>query len=148
MASLNRVILIGNLTKDPDLRYTPDGVPVSNFRIAVGRRFRPAGEKNEEEPSDRTNQADFFTIVVWRRLAEICCEYLKKGKQVAVEGRLQSRSWETADGQKRSTVEVIAENVQFLGSPGVREKIESEFDAEVQLEPEEAGDEAGEGVPF
>lgn len=148
MASLNRVVLIGNLTKDPELRYTPAGIPVSSLRIAVGRRFRQASDKNEGEDNAKDNQADFFTVVVWRRLAEICCEYLQKGKQVAVEGRLQSRSWETADGQRRSIVEVVAENVQFLGAPGPKGKIEQEFDAEVVSEAlEEAGD-VGEEVPF
>jgi single-strand DNA-binding protein len=105
--------LIGNLTKDPELRYTPDGIPVSSLRIAVGRRFKQASDKAEAGDNNQANTADFFTVVVWRRLAEICCEYLKKGKQVAIDGRLQSRSWETSDGQKRSTVEVVAENVQL-----------------------------------
>lgn len=112
MASLNRVVLVGNLTRDPELRATPNGYTVANFGIAVNRlRANKQGER----------EADFFTIITWNKLADICGQYLKKGSPVAVEGRLQSRSWETAEGQKRSTVEVVADNVQFLSranSPG------------------------------
>jgi len=108
MASLNRVILVGNLTRDPELRFTPSGSPVAGFGLAVNRTYtNKQGEKVEN--------VDFFNIVVWAKLAELCTEYLKKGRPVALEGRLQSRSWETEDGQKRSVVEVVAENVQFLG---------------------------------
>lgn len=109
MASLNRVILVGNLTRDPELRFTPSGSPVAGFGLAVNRTYtNKQGEKVEN--------VDFFNIVVWAKLAELCAEYLKKGRPVALEGRLSSRSWETEDGQKRSVVEVVAENVQFLGS--------------------------------
>jgi single-strand DNA-binding protein len=107
MVSLNRVFLIGNLTKDPELRYAPSGTAVANLRVAVNHQYTNSqGEKVEE--------ASFFNIVVWGRQAETCCEYLKKGRAVFVEGRLRSRSWETPEGQKRSTVEVIANRVQFL----------------------------------
>jgi single-strand DNA-binding protein len=111
MASLNRVILIGNLTRDPELRFTPGGSAVAGFGLAVNRTYtNKQGEKVEN--------VDFFNIVVWAKLAELCSQYLKKGSPAAIEGRLQSRSWETEQGQKRSTVEVVAENVQFLGRPG------------------------------
>lgn len=111
MASLNRVILIGNLTRDPELRFTPSGSPVANFGLAVNRSYtNKAGEK--------VDNVDYFNIVAWAKLAELCAEYIRKGSPVAIEGRLQSRSWETEDGQKRSAVEVVAENVQFLGRPG------------------------------
>lgn len=111
MASLNRVILIGNLTRDPELRFTPTGSPVAGFGLAVNRVYtNKQGEKVEN--------VDFFNIVVWAKLAELCAEYIHKGSPVAVEGRLQSRSWETEDGQKRSTVEIVAENVQFLARSG------------------------------
>lgn len=111
MASLNRVILVGNLTRDPELRFTPGGSPVAGFGLAVNRVYtNKQGEKVEN--------VDFFNIVVWAKLAERCVEYIHKGSPVALEGRLQSRSWETEDGQKRSVVEVVAENVQFLGRPG------------------------------
>jgi single-strand DNA-binding protein len=110
MASLNKVLLIGNLTKDPELRYTPNGIAVVNLRIAVNRRFRDraSGELKEE--------TCFITVTAWDKQAEACNQYLKKGSPVFVEGTLQSRSWETSDKQKRSTIEVRAERVQFLGS--------------------------------
>ena len=106
-ASLNKVLLIGNLTRDPELRYVPSGTAVATFTVAVNRVYTSqAGEKKEE--------VAFIKIVVWGRRAEVCGEYLSKGSPVFVEGRLQSRSWEGQDGQKRSTTEVIADNVQFL----------------------------------
>ena len=110
-ASLNKVLLIGNLTRDPELRYVPSGTAVATFTIAVNRVYTSqAGEKKEE--------VSFIRIVVWGRRAEVCGEYLSKGSPVFVEGRLQSRSWEGQDGQKRSTTEVIADNVQFLRGAG------------------------------
>ena len=106
-ASLNRVFLIGNLTRDPELRYVPSGTAVANFDIAVNRTYSAqSGEKKEE--------TSFIKVVVWARRAEVCAEYLGKGSPVFVEGRLRSRSWETQEGQKRSTIEVVASNVQFL----------------------------------
>lgn len=107
MATLNKVMLIGNLTRDPELRYVPSGSAVATFTLAVNRVYKTqTGEKKE--------QTSFIRIVVWGRRAEVCGEYLTKGSPVFVEGRIQSRDWETQDGQKRNTVEVIADNVQFL----------------------------------
>ncbi|MBP9733548.1 MAG: single-stranded DNA-binding protein [Candidatus Omnitrophica bacterium] len=112
MASLNRVMLIGNLTRDPELRYIPSGTAVTTFSIAVNRVYKtPSGEKKED--------VSFIRIVVWGKMGETCAEYLKKGSSCFVEGRLQSRSWDAPDGQKRSITEVNALNVQFLGGrPG------------------------------
>lgn len=107
MASLNRVVLIGNLTKDPELRYTPGGQPVTTLRLAVNDR-RKVGDEWQE-------QAHFFDVTVWGKQAENCSQYLRKGRPVAVDGRLQSRQWETPEGQKRTAVEVVAERVVFLG---------------------------------
>lgn len=129
MASYNRVILMGNLTRDPELRYTPGGTAVANFGIAINRRFKTEDEVREE--------VDFFDIVVWGKQAENCSEYLSKGRSVLVEGRLQQNRWETSEGQKRSKVEVVANTVQFLGSksaegakaaPGSDGDDDSEFD--------------------
>lgn len=107
MASFNKVMLIGNLTRDPELRYIPSGSAVVTFTVAVNRVYKTqTGEKKE--------QVSFIRVVVWGRRAEVCGEYLSKGSPVFVEGRLQSREWEAQDGQKRSTIEVIADNVQFL----------------------------------
>ena len=109
MVSLNRILLIGNLTKDPELRYTPGGVAVANLRMAVNSMFKSqSGERKEE--------TCFVTIVVWSKQAELCQQYLKKGRSIFVEGRLVSRSWE-AEGKTRSTMEVRADRVQFLGGP-------------------------------
>ena len=111
MANLNKVLLIGNLTKDPELRYTPQGIAVVNLRLAVNRRWKDkAGEQKEE--------VCFITVVAWDKQAEVCNQYLRKGAPIFVEGRLQSRSWDDAAGQKRSVIEVRAERVQFLGQGG------------------------------
>ena len=108
MANLNKVFLIGNLTRDPELRYIPSGTAVATFTVAAGRVYTASsGEKKEE--------TCFVRVVSWARQAELCGEYLSKGSPIFVEGRLQSRSWETPDGQKRSTIEVVAQNIQFLG---------------------------------
>ena len=108
MAKLNKVFLIGNLTRDPELRYVPSGAAVATFTVATNRAYTlQSGEKKEE--------VCYVRVVVWGKLAEICGEYLSKGSPVFVEGRLQSRSWETPQGEKRSTLEAVAQNVQFLG---------------------------------
>ncbi len=102
---LNRVILIGRLTADPELRYTPSGVPVANFRIAVDRPFTNAAGERE---------TDFINIVAWRQRAEFAANYLGKGRLVAIDGRLQIRQWTTQDGQRRQTAEVVADDVRGL----------------------------------
>lgn len=104
---LNKIIIIGNLTKDPELRYTSQGTAVVSLRLASNRRWKDKAGQDKEE-------ACFFTAVVWGKRAENCNQYLKKGKPVFIEGRLQSRSWEDDAGQKRYTIEVLAENIQFL----------------------------------
>jgi single-strand DNA-binding protein len=102
---LNRVILIGRLTADPDLRYTGSGLPVANFRLAVDRSFKSAsGER----------QTDFINIVAWRQRAEFAANYLTKGRLVAVDGKLQIREWTTQDGQRRQTAEVVADELRGL----------------------------------
>ena len=124
MASYNKVLLMGNLTKDPELRYTPQGTAVANLRLAVNRKFRNKNQELKEEVC-------FITAVVWNKQAETCNQYLQKGRPVFVEGRLQSRSWEDNAGQKRSVIEVRAERVQFLGSPGPRPAAEPVASPEV-----------------
>ena len=115
MASLNKVLLIGNLTRDPELRYIPSGSAVASFTLAMNRVYKlQTGEKKEE--------VSFVRVVVWGRLAEVCNDYLKKGRPVFVEGRLQSRSWDGPDGQKKSALEVIATNIQFLNAGTGRER--------------------------
>lgn len=131
MANLNKVLLIGNLTRDPELRYIPSGSAVATFTLAVNRFYTtPSGEKKE--------QSSFIRIVVWGRRAEVCGEYLSKGSPVFVEGRLQSRDWQTQDGQKRNTVEVIADNIQFLRS-GAKQGAPASAGKQVPSAPEELG---------
>jgi len=110
MANLNKVMLIGNLTKDPELRYTPGGTAVVNLRMAINRPYRDKSGENKKETC-------FMTVVAWDKQAEVCNQYLHKGSPLFVEGRLQSRTWDGQDGKKRSVVEVRAERVQFLGGP-------------------------------
>lgn len=110
MASYNKVILMGNLTRDPELKYLPSGTAMAKFGIAVNRVWtdRQSGEKKEE--------VCFVDITAWGRQAETCNEYLQRGRPVFIEGRLNFNSWETEDGQKRSKLDVVAERIQFLGS--------------------------------
>lgn len=102
----NKVFIIGNLAKDPELRYTPAGIPVAKFVVAVNRARKKGSEGQDE--------ADFLNCVAWRRLAEICGEYLKKGRPVAVEGRMQVREYEK-NNEKRTMVEIVVDNMQMLG---------------------------------
>ncbi len=109
MAGVNKVILIGRLGSDPEVRYTPSGVAVANFNIATSEEWK---DKDTGEKKERT---EWHRIVAWRRLGEICGEYLSKGKQVYIEGRIQTRDWEDQNGVKRYTTEVIANQMQMLG---------------------------------
>lgn len=106
MVGFNKIILIGNLTRNPELRYTPSGTPVANFGLAVNRRFRQADDQKEE--------VCYVDIVVFGKQAEHCGQYLSKGDGAIVDGRLQQRRWETEDGQRRSKHEVVAQSVTFL----------------------------------
>ncbi len=102
----NKVILIGNLTRDPELRYTPQGTSVCNFGLAVNRKYKHGEEMKEE--------VTFINIVVFGKQADTCGQYLNKGSSVLVEGRLQESRWETEDGQKRSKHEIVAQNIRFM----------------------------------
>ena len=108
--SLNKVLLIGNLTRDPELRYTPQGTPVCTFGLATNRSWQPSagGERQEE--------TEFHRVVAWNKLAELCSELLFKGRKAFVEGRLQTRNWTDAQGQERTTVEIVIDNMIVLDS--------------------------------
>lgn len=107
MINFNKVFMVGNLTQDPQLRYTPQGTAVATLRIAVNTTFKDrAGEAKKE--------TCFINVVVWAQMAEVCNQYLQKGRAVLVEGRLQSRTWQNSEGKNRSTIEVRAGRVQFL----------------------------------
>jgi len=118
MASLNKVFMMGNLTRDPELRYVPSGAPVATFGLAVNRTFvTQQGEKKDE--------VCFVRVVVFGKQAESCSQYLTKGRLVFIEGRLHYRAWEQ-DGQKRNTLDIVADRVQFLGGPAKPAGTESE----------------------
>lgn len=109
MAGINKVILIGNLGKDPELRYTPSGTAVASFSLATS-------EKWKDREGNMQDKTEWHNIVVWGRQAEIAKEYLAKGRQVYIEGRIQTRSWDDKDGNKRYTTEIIAQRLNFLGT--------------------------------
>jgi single-strand DNA-binding protein len=114
VVNLNKILLIGNLTRDPELRYTPQGTAVTTIRIAANRSFKDKGGQMQKDTC-------FVNVVVWGQMAEVCNQYLQKGRQVFVEGRLQSRSWQNNEGKTRSVLEVVATRVQFMSS-GVRQE--------------------------
>jgi single-strand DNA-binding protein len=112
MASdINRVILVGRLTRDPELRHIPSGTAIANFSLANNRSYTTGGGEKKEETS-------FFNCIAWGKLGELIVEYCRKGRRIGVEGRLQQRSWEDQEGKKRSTVEVVVDNFQFLDAKG------------------------------
>lgn len=110
MSGINKVILVGRLGADPDLRFTPSGVAVSNFSIATSDQWKSKESGNKQE------RVEWHRIVAWRRLAEICGEYLRKGSQVYIEGKLQTKAWKDKDGNKRYTTEIVASIMQMLGT--------------------------------
>ncbi len=110
MASVNKVIVLGNLGRDPELRYTQGGQPVANFTVATNESW------NKKDGSGREERTEWHRIVAWGRTAELCAQYLAKGRTVYIEGRLQTREWENKEGQKQRTTEIVAQTVQFLGS--------------------------------
>ncbi|MCK4413980.1 MAG: single-stranded DNA-binding protein [Candidatus Eisenbacteria sp.] len=123
MRSLNKVMLIGNLGSDPEVRHTPSGSAVANFRLA-------SNEVYTDRSGNRQTRTEWHRIVAWSKLAEICGQYLRKGRQVYIEGRLQTRQWEDQQGQKRYTTEIVALNMIMLGGRG---------EGETSYQPEEAG---------
>ena len=129
MANLNKVMIIGNVGSDPEMRFTPNGNPVTSFRVATNRVYTtPEGERKQE--------TDWFTVVTWNKLAEQCNQFLSKGRLVYVEGRLHNRSWEGQDGQKRFRTEIIANRVTFLdrqsSSPLSDDKVEEPETVEIE----------------
>ena len=109
MANINRVVLVGNLTRDPELRHTPTGTAVCSLRIAVNTR------RKDGATGEWTEKPNYFDVTVWGNQGENCAQYLSKGRPVAIDGRLEWREWEAQDGTKRQAVEVVADTVQFLG---------------------------------
>jgi single-strand DNA-binding protein len=130
MASLNKVMIIGNLGADPEMRFTPSGSPVTSFRIASSRMFTtPEGEKKQE--------TEWFTVVAWSKLAELCNQFLSKGRMAYVEGRLKTRSWDDKEGVKHYKTEVIASQVIFLDRSGAAPLPEEAAEGGEEVPPEE-----------
>jgi len=142
MAGINKVILIGRLGSDPEVRYTPSGVAVANFNIATSEEWK---DKDSGEKRERT---EWHRIVAWRRLGEICGEYLSKGKQVYIEGRLQTRDWEDRDGNKRYTTEIVANDVQFLGARDSSESARPRSTSSTDYQGMPAQGPADDDIPF
>jgi single-strand DNA-binding protein len=138
LASVNKVLLSGRLTRDPELRYTPSGTAVSSFSVASSRSYK--GQDGEWKQT-----VAFVNVVAWSKQAVLVNEYLKKGSAVFIEGRLNSRSWETDEGQKRSALEVTAERVQFLDRISKPEVTEEEF---VESVGSDSGLDSEDEVPF
>jgi single-strand DNA-binding protein len=140
MVSLNKIMLIGNVGTDPEMRFTANGNPVTSFRVATSRTYTTSeGERRQE--------TEWFTVVAWKKQAESCNQFLNKGQRVYVEGSLRTRAWEGRDGQKRVTAEVIANRVLFLDRQAVAQLPGDEVPAEV---PADAGEEEiePEDLPF
>jgi single-strand DNA-binding protein len=137
MASVNKVIIVGNLGADPEMKYTQNNTPVTNFRIATTDVW---SDKQTGEKQERT---EWHRIVAWSRLGEICAQYLRKGKQVYIEGRLQTRQWEDRDGNKRYTTEIVAQTMQMLGRRGDEDGYEAPAKAAGAAEATGVAEEAG-----
>jgi single-strand DNA-binding protein len=142
MAGINKVILIGRLGNDPEVRYTPDGTAVANFSVAT------SDEWTDKATNEKRERTEWHRIVAWRRLGEICGEYLSKGRQVYVEGKLQTRSWEK-DGVTRYTTEIVASDVQFLGAKESADAYRSQGPSETnQYSTPPVADRQDDDIPF
>jgi single-strand DNA-binding protein len=141
MSGVNKVIIIGHLGRDPEMKYTPSGVPVANFSIATSETWK---DKNTGEKQEKT---EWHRIVAWNRLAEICGEYLKKGSQVYLEGKLQTRSWDK-DGETRYATEIVAQSMQMLGAKGGGSGGEKAQSERPKAEPTYGGGYAEDEIPF
>ncbi len=151
--SLNKVLLIGNLTRDPELRFTPQGTAVCTMTLATNRSWSTG------EGGERNEQTEFHRIVAWSKLAEICGQLLKKGRKIFVEGRLQTRDWTSKEGTKRQTTEIVIDNMIMLDSPkggeemssfvkGGKEEKEMTTDDEPMPTPETDAEDVSDDIPF
>ena len=134
MVSLNKIMIIGNLGSDPEMRYTPQGTPVTNFSVAVNRYFNDSNGERQEE-------TQWFRIEVWRQQAELCNQYLAKGRRAYIEGRFRSRTWQGNDGQPRHSSEIVAERIIFLDRAGEQPSFgptnNEDFSTSPSLEPDD-----------
>ena len=145
-ANINRVVLVGNLTRDPELRHTPSGMAVCSLRIAVNTR------RKDSTSGQWTEKPNYFDITVWGNQGESCAQYLSKGRPVGVDGRLDWREWEAQDGSKRQAVDIIADAVQFLGSrdaPQTNGVVESDIPADTSdFQEASVGSGSDDDIPF
>lgn len=146
-SNINRVTVTGNLTRDPELRVTPSGTSVCSLRIAVNAR------RKDGQTGEWVDKPNYFDVTVWGTQGENCSNYLSKGRPVAIDGRLDWREWETQEGNKRQSVDIIAENVQFLGSPDTARSSGGSFASEVQADSSDfdkvgAGSSSDDDIPF
>ncbi|HET7713476.1 MAG TPA: single-stranded DNA-binding protein [Patescibacteria group bacterium] len=139
--SLNKVQLIGNVTRDPELRYTPQGTAVCSFGLATNRSWLPEGS------TERREEAEFHKLVAWNKLAELCSQLITKGRKIYVEGRLQTRSWETPDGEKRQSTEIVVEDMMLLDARPQGEMSPKVEPVKEKEEKEVKADEAKGGQP-
>jgi len=135
MIGMNKVFLLGNLTRDPELRYTPNGTAVAGFGVAVNRRYTT-------KEGDRKEEVDFFEVEVWDKQAENCNEYLSKGRGILIEGRLRQDRWEDESGNKRSKLKIVASSIQFMPR-----RLDNEFAPEVEG-PSPDDEHEGSNLPF
>jgi single-strand DNA-binding protein len=143
MANINRVVLVGNLTKDPELRHTPSGTAVCSLRLAVNTR------QKDQASGEWVEKPNYFDITVWDKQGENCAQYLSKGRPVAVDGRLDWREWDAQDGTKRQAVEIIADSVQFLGGRPEGESAQPQFvPSGAPAESADFGSASDDDIPF
>ena len=148
MRGFNKAIIMGNLGRDPELRYTSSGTPVANFSVATSESWTNKQTQNREE------RTEWHNVVVWGKMGENCAEYLKKGRPVFIEGRIQTRSWDDKEGKKRYTTEIVANSVQFLGSRSGASATSSSEDEDMPMapppEPPQSGGafDADDDIPF
>jgi single-strand DNA-binding protein len=138
--SVNKVILVGHLGADPEIRYTQGGAPVANLRIATNENWTNKNGQKEE-------RTEWHRVVVWSKLAELAGQYLTKGRQVYIEGRLQTRSWDDKEGNKRYATEIVATNIQFLGGVGDRKVESANLPPDLPTPPSDMGS-SDEDIPF
>ncbi|MBW1805826.1 MAG: single-stranded DNA-binding protein [Deltaproteobacteria bacterium] len=139
MAGVNKAIIVGRLGRDPEIRYTPSGAAVANFSVATSEEWK------DKETGEKQERTEWHRVVAWRRLGEICGEYLRKGSQVYIEGRLQTRDWEDRDGNKRYTTEIVAQSMQMLDRANREGRAESKGESYPVEEPVSIPDD---DIPF
>ncbi len=139
---MNKAIILGRLGQDPELKHTPSGAAVCNFSVATSETW------NDKTSGQKQEKTEWHNIVVWGKLAELCNQYLSKGRQALIEGRLQTRSWEDKEGNKRYTTEINASNIQFVGSQGASNEPKQESQPQPEYKPETDTNFASDDFPF